>query len=56
LVVLPKGVKKVVYHGCGKRSKVRGHTLELIIENNMELGCCVAGDGIVDKDNATAVD
>jgi len=57
LVVLPKVVKKVVYHCCGKRGKVRRHSLEVIIKNNVELGYGVASDGIiVDKDDVTTVD
>jgi len=55
LIVLPKVVKEIVDHCCGQRGKVRRHSLEVIVKNNMKLGCSVAGGGIVNKDYVTAV-
>ncbi len=35
---------------------MRGHSLEVIIKNNMKLRSGVAGEGIMDEDNIATVD
>jgi len=49
LVVLSEGFKKIIDCCCRKRRKVRKHSLEMIVKNNMKLQCGMANGRIVTR-------